>query len=58
MGKHEGKRPLGRSSRRWKNNIKLDIQEVEYEGMDWIDVFQDRKRWRALVTAVKKLRVP
>jgi hypothetical protein len=40
------------------DNIKIDLQEVEYEGMDWIDVAQDRYRWRGLVTAVMNLRVP
>jgi hypothetical protein len=53
-----GKRPLGRPRRRWEENIKMDLQEVGCEGMDWIDVTQDRDRWRALVNAVMKLRVP
>jgi hypothetical protein len=46
VGKPEGKRPLGRSRRRWDDNIKMDLQEVECGGMDWIDVAQDRDRWR------------
>ena len=58
MGKPEGKRPLGRPRSRWEDNIKLDIQEVGCGGMDWIELAQDRDRWRALVTAVMNLRVP
>ena len=58
MGKHEGKRPLGRPRRRWEDNIKMDLQEVGCGGMDWIEVAQHRDRWRALVTAVMNLRVP
>ena len=49
MGKPEGKRPLGRPRCRWEENIKMDIQEVGCEGTDWIDLTQDRDRWRALV---------
>jgi len=59
MGKPEGKRPLGgRPRRRWEDNIKIDLQEVGCEGMDWIELVQDRDRWRALVTAVMNLWVP
>ena len=58
MGKPEGKRPLGRSRCRWEDNIKMDLQEVECAGLGWIELAQDRDRWRALVTAVMKLRVP
>jgi hypothetical protein len=58
MGKPVGKRPLGRTRRRWEDNIKMDLQEVECEGMDWIDGSQNRNRWRTLVNAVINLRVP
>jgi hypothetical protein len=58
VGKSEGKRPLGKPRRRWENNIKMDMQEMGCEDTDWIDVAQDRDRWRALVNAVMKLRVP
>jgi len=54
---HEGKRPLGRPRRRWEYNIKMDLQEVECEGMDWIDLAQVRDRRWAIVTAVMNLRV-
>ena len=52
-----GKRPLGRSRRRWEDNIKMDLQEVGCEGMDWIELAQDSDRWRPLVNAVMNLRV-
>ena len=58
VGKPEGKRPLGRPMRRWKDNIKMDFQEVGCGGMDWIDLAQDRDKWRALVNVVTNLRVP
>jgi len=58
VGKPERKRPLGRSRRRWEDNINTDLQEVGCGGMDWIELAQDRDRWRALVNAVMKLRVP
>jgi hypothetical protein len=54
----EGNRPLGRPRRKWENNIKMDLQKVGWEGMDWIDLAQNRDRWRALVNAVISLRVP
>ena len=58
VGKTEGNRPLGRPRRRWEDNIKMDLLEVECGGMDWIELAQDRGRWRALVNAVMNLRVP
>jgi len=56
--KTEGKRPLGRHRRRWEDNIKMDVQEAGCGGMNWIELVQDRDRWRALVNAVMNLRVP
>ena len=58
MGKPEGKRPLTRPRRKWDDNIKMDIQEVGGGGMDWIELAQDKDRWRASVNAVMTLRVP
>jgi len=58
VGKPEGKRPLGRPRRRWEDNIKMDLQEVGCGGMDWIDLAQDRDRWRGIVSAVMNLRIP
>ena len=57
-GKPEGKRPLGKPRRRWDDNIKIDLQEVGCGYMDWIDLAQDRDRWRTLVNGVINLRVP
>jgi hypothetical protein len=57
VGKPEGTRPLGRPRRRWEDNIKMDLREVGWGGMDWINLAQDRDRWRALVNAVMNLRV-
>jgi hypothetical protein len=57
VGKAEGKRPLGRSRRRWVDNSKIDRREIGWDGMDWIDLVQDRHQWRALVNTVMNLRV-
>jgi hypothetical protein len=58
VGKPEGKRPLGRPRRRWVDNIKIDLRELGWDGVDWIDLAQDRVQWRALVNTVMNLRVP
>ena len=55
MGKPEGKRPLGRPRRRWEDNIKMDLQEVGCEGMNWIELVEDRDRCRTVVNAVMNL---
>jgi hypothetical protein len=57
VGNPEGKRPLGRKRRRWVDNIKMELREIGWDGMDWIDLAQDRDHWRALVRAVMNLRV-
>jgi len=58
VGKPEGNRQLGRTGRRWEDNIKMELHEVGCWSMDWIDVTQDSDNWRALVKAVMILRVP
>ena len=58
VGRPGGNRPLGRPRRRWEDNFKMDLQEMGYGGMDWIDLTQNKDRWRALVNAVMNLRVP
>ena len=58
VGKPEGKRPFGRPRRRWEDNIKVDLQEVGRGGGDWMELAQDRDRWRALVSTVMNFRVP
>jgi hypothetical protein len=58
VGKPEGKRPLGSPRRRWVDNIKLDIREIGWDGMDWIELAQDRDQWRALVNMVMNLQAP
>jgi hypothetical protein len=58
VGRPEGRRPLGRPRCRWEDNIKMDIREVGWEDMNWIDLAQDKDRWRALVNAVMNLRIP
>jgi hypothetical protein len=57
VGKTEGKRPLGRPRRRWVDNIKMDLREIGWDGMDWIDLAQDRDQWRAVVSTVMNFRV-
>jgi hypothetical protein len=58
VGKTEGKRPRGRPKRRWEDNIKMDLQEVGCRGMNWIELAQNRDRWRAVVNVVMNLLVP
>jgi hypothetical protein len=58
VGNPEGKRPLGRPRRRWVVNIKMDLREVGWDGIDWIDLAQDRDQWKALVNKIMNLRVP
>jgi hypothetical protein len=58
VGKSEGKRPLGRPRRRWVDKVKIDLKEIGSDGMDWIDLAQDKDRWRALVNTVMSLPVP
>jgi hypothetical protein len=55
VGKPEGKGPLGRPRRRWVGTIKMDLREIGWDGMDWIDVAQDRDQWRTLVNTVMNL---
>jgi hypothetical protein len=58
VGKPEGNRPLVRQRRRWLNNIKMDLRDIGWDDMDWIDLAQDRDQWKDLVNAVMNLRVP
>jgi hypothetical protein len=58
VGKTEGKRLLGRPRRRWMDNIKMDLREIGWNGVDWMDMAEDRDQWRALVNTVLNLRVP
>jgi hypothetical protein len=58
VGKSEGKRPLGRPRSSWEDNIKMDLPEVGCGDMDWIELAEDRDRWRAIVNAVMNLQVP
>jgi hypothetical protein len=58
VGKPEGKGPLGKPKRRWAYNIKMDLREKEWGGMDWIGLAQDMDKWRVLVNTVMNIRVP
>jgi hypothetical protein len=58
VGKPEGKTPLERPRRRWLDNIKMDLRVIGWDGMDWIELAQDRDQWKALVNAAMNLRVP
>ena len=58
VGKPEGKRPLGRPRRRWEDNIKMDLEEVGRDCGDWMELTEDRDRWRVLVSTVMNFRVP
>jgi hypothetical protein len=58
VGKPEGKRPLGRPTRRWVDNIKMDLREIGCDGVDWMDMAHDRDQWRAIVNTALNLRVP
>jgi hypothetical protein len=58
VGIQEGKRPQGRPRRRWVDNIKMDLRDIGWYGMDWIDLAQNRNQWRDLVNTVMNLRVP
>jgi hypothetical protein len=57
VGKPEGKRPLGRPRRRWEDGIRMNLREIGFGSVDWIQLAQDRDRWRAVVSAVMNLRV-
>jgi hypothetical protein len=58
VGKSEGRRPLGRHRLRWEDNIKIELREIGWEGVDWFNLNQDRDQWRAVVNTVMNLRVP
>jgi transcription termination factor 2 len=58
VGRPEGKRPLGRPRRRWKDNIKMGLREIGIDGANWIQLAQDRVQWRAFVNTVMNLQVP
>jgi hypothetical protein len=58
VGKPEGKRPLGRPRHRWEDNIRMNLREIGWEGVDWIHLAQDRDQWWALVNMVMNLWVP
>jgi hypothetical protein len=58
VGRPGGRRLLGRARHRWVDNIKMDIREIGWDGMDWISLAEDRDQWRALVNTVMNLQVP
>jgi hypothetical protein len=58
VGKPEEKRPLGRPGRSWEDNVRMDLREIGWADIDWIDLAQDRDQWRALVNTVMNIRVP
>jgi hypothetical protein len=58
VGKPEGRRPLGRPRRKWLDNIKMDLREIGWDNLDWINLTRDRDSWRALVNTLMNLRVP
>jgi hypothetical protein len=58
VGRPGGKRPLGKTRRRWVDNIRMDLREVKWSDVDWIGVAKDKNRWRALVNSVMNVRVP
>jgi hypothetical protein len=58
VGNSEGKRPLGRTRHRWEDNIEMDLREIGWDVMDWIDLARDRDRWRNLVNTVINIGVP
>jgi hypothetical protein len=58
LDKPEGKRPLGRPRHRWEGNIRMDLREIGWEGVDWMQLDEDRGQWRAVVNTVMNLRVP
>jgi hypothetical protein len=58
VGKPEGKKPLGSPRHSWEDNIRMDLREIGWGGMDWIDLAQDRDQWSSLVNTVMNLRVP
>jgi hypothetical protein len=58
VGKPERKRPLGRPRSRWEDNIRMDLREMEWEGVNWMHLAQARDQWQVLVNTIMKLRVP
>jgi hypothetical protein len=58
VGNPEGKRPVGRRKRRWEDNIRMDLRETGWQGVDWMHLAQDRNQWRALMNTVINLRFP